>query len=134
EDRFTYLGLLRQNLEDAKVRILAYCLMSNHVHLIAVPAREDSLSILIRRVHSRYAQYFNARVGRTGHLWHNRFYGCMLATRHLWTAIAYVERNPIRARMVRRAEIINGPVRSPTPEAATRADCWTWNGGNGRGG
>src|SRR5438477_7171911 len=103
EDRFTYLGLLRQNLEDTEVRILAYCLMSNHMHLIAVPAREDSLSILIRRVHSRYAQYFNAHAGRTGHLWQNRFYGCMLATSHLWTAIAYVERNPIRARMVRRA-------------------------------
>jgi putative transposase len=104
EDRLTYLNLLRQNLEDTEVRILAYCLMSNHLHLVAVPAREDSMSVLVRRVHSRYAQYFNSRAGRTGHLWQNRFYGCMLAASHLWTAISYVERNPIRARMVRRAE------------------------------
>ena len=51
-----------------------------------------------------YAQYFNSRTGRTGHLWQNRFYGCLLAPSHLWTAIAYVERNPIRARIVGRAE------------------------------
>src|SRR5207248_5793396 len=54
EDRYTYLGFLRQNLEDTEVRVLAYCLMSNHLHLVAVPASEDSISTLIRRVHSRY--------------------------------------------------------------------------------
>ena len=62
------------------------------------------MSILIRRAHSRYAQYYNSRTGRTGHLWQNRFYGCMLAPNRVWTALAYVERNPIRARMVHRAE------------------------------
>ena len=104
EDRYTYLGLLRQSLEDTEVRILAYCVMSNHLHQIAVPAREDSMSILIRRVHSRYAQYYNSRTGRTGHLWQNRFYGCMLAPNRVWTAVAYAERNPLRARIVRNAE------------------------------
>jgi putative transposase len=58
----------------------------------------------MRRVHGRYAQYYNARAGRTGHLWQNRFFGCMLAASHLWSAVTYVERNPLRARMVRRAE------------------------------
>lgn len=67
-DRTTYLKLVQENLSDAGVRILGYCLMSNHVHLIAVPAREESLSILFRRVHGRYAQYYNARFGRSGHL------------------------------------------------------------------
>jgi len=51
QDRNTYLRLLQENLSDAGVRILGYCLMSNHVHLVAVPAKEDSLSILLRRVH-----------------------------------------------------------------------------------
>ena len=54
-DRLTYLRLIGENLPDAGVRILGYCLMGNHVHLVAVPAREDSLSILLRRVHGRYA-------------------------------------------------------------------------------
>ena len=102
-DRLTYLRLVQENLHDAGVGILGYCLMTNHVHLITVPAREDSLSILFRRVHGRYAQYYNARCGRSGHLWQNRFFGCMLGAKHLWTALAYVERNPVRAGMVEQA-------------------------------
>jgi putative transposase len=103
EDRLTYLRLLQENLNDAGVRILGYCLMSNHVHLVAVPAREDSLSISLRRVHGRYAQYYNAPAGRSGHLWQNRFFACMLGPTHLWAALSYVERNPVRAAIVQRA-------------------------------
>jgi putative transposase len=103
QDRNTYLRLLQENLNDAAVRVLGYCLMSNHVHLVAVPAREDSLSILLRRVHGRYAQYYNARTGRSGHLWQNRFFACMLGPTHLWTALCYVERNPVRAGIVQHA-------------------------------
>ena len=77
KDRLTYPRLVQENLDEAGVRILGYCLMSNHVRLIAVTAREDSLSILARRVHGRYAQYYNARSGRSGHLWQNRFFACM---------------------------------------------------------
>ena len=99
KDRQTYLRLLRDNLADAQVAILAFCLMTNHVHLIALPDREDSLAVLLRRVHGRYAQYYNTRWGRTGHLWQNRFFACALGRDHLWAALAYVERNPVRARL-----------------------------------
>jgi putative transposase len=74
--------------------------MTNHVHLVLVPGREESLSLLLRRVHGRYAQYYNARWRRSGHLWQNRFFSCMLGIEHLWAAVAYVERNPVRAGMV----------------------------------
>jgi len=103
QDRETYLGLLEQNLADAQVSLLDWCLMTNHVHLVGIPGREDSLSVLMRRVHGRYAQYYNARTRRTGHLWQNRFFACVLGPDHLWLALAYVERNPVRAGMVRRA-------------------------------
>jgi len=103
QDRSAYLRLLRENLEDAHTRLLGWCLMTNHVHLIAVPEREDSLAVLLRRVHGRYAQYYNTRSGRTGHLWQNRFFACVLGPDHLWTALAYVDRNPLRAGMVRQA-------------------------------
>lgn len=79
--------------------MVAWCLMPNHVHLIAVPARSDSLSILLRRVHGRYAQMVNARKVRTGRLWQSRFYSCALSPNHLQRALAYVERNPVRAGM-----------------------------------
>ena len=73
------------------------------MHQVLVPGREDSLSVLMRRVHGRYAQYYNARWGRTGHLWQNRFFSCILGIEHLWPALAYVERNPVRAGMVKDA-------------------------------
>jgi putative transposase len=78
-DRETLLGLFHQNLEDTQVRVLGYSLMTNHAHLIALPGRDDSVSVLMRRVAGAYAQYYNARTGRTGHLWQNRFFGCALA-------------------------------------------------------
>jgi putative transposase len=92
--------LLRANLEDCNVRILAFCLMSNHVHWIIVPGTEDSLARFFRRVHGRYAQYLNARRQRNGQLWQNRFYSCPLGETHLWTALRYVELNPVRAGLV----------------------------------
>jgi REP element-mobilizing transposase RayT len=104
-DRLTYLQLLWQNLKEAEVRLLGWCLMPNHVHLIAEPEREDSLALLLRRVHGRYAQYYNARVGRSGHLWQNRFFACVLSESHLWTALAYVDLNPVRAGMVENAAV-----------------------------
>ena len=61
------------------------------------------MSVLLRRVHGRYAQYYNAAARRTGHLWQNRFFACVLAPDHLWRALAYVERNPVRAGIVPRA-------------------------------
>ena len=103
EDRETYLGLLRENAAEQQVRILAWCLMTNHLHLILVPPAEESLSVVLRRVHGRYAQYFNPRWGRSGHLRQNHFFSCVLAPDHLWAALAYVERNPVRAGMVARA-------------------------------
>ncbi len=103
QDRLTYLRLLHENLADAHTRLLGWCVMTNHVHLIAVPEREDSLAVLLRRVHGRYAQYYNTRCGRTGHLWQNRFFACVLGADHLWTALTYVDRNPLRAGMVRQA-------------------------------
>ena len=99
-DRKVYLHLLQENAEFAGLRILAYCLMPNHVHHIVVPARPDSLSLAFRRTHGRYAQYLNARRTRTGHLWQNRYFSCALDESHLWTAVRYVERNPVRSGLV----------------------------------
>ena len=96
-DRRMYLSLLREQLADSGVRVLAYCLMTNHVHLVVVPERADSLSVLFRRVHGRYSQYLNIRLGRSGHLWQQRFFSCPLSERHLWVALKYVEQNPCRA-------------------------------------
>ncbi len=96
-----YLSLVRGELEDAGVRVLAYCLMTNHVHWVVVAGRADSLAVLFRRVHGRYAQYLNTRRHRSGHLWQQRYFSCPLSDSHLWIALRYVEQNPCRAMMVR---------------------------------
>ena len=100
----TYLRLLKKQLEETGVRVLGWCLMTNHVHWVVVPEREDSLSVLFRRVHGKYAQYLNARLIRTGHLWQNRFYSCPVAAHREETVLRYIEWNPVRAGMTQRPE------------------------------
>ena len=90
-DRTKHLKLMSQNLEDAGVRVLAWCLMKNHVHFVAVPDRGDSQSVLWRRVHRRFAQMLNARLLRSGRLWQNRSYSCALSPTHLWRALAFAD-------------------------------------------
>jgi len=103
-DRLTYLQLLRGSLAEADVKVLGWCLMTNHVHLVILPNREDSLALVLRRTHGRYAQYYNARIGRCGHLWQNRYFSCVLEPDHLWKALGYVDLNPVRAGIVETAE------------------------------
>jgi putative transposase len=99
-DRSLYLRLVRENQEEAGVRILAYCLMTNHVHFVAIPNREDSLALLFGRANGRYAQAINIRKGRCGHFWQARFHSCALSDSHLEIALRYVEDNPCRAGLV----------------------------------
>jgi putative transposase len=103
-DRNIYLDCLTKYCAQARARILAYCLMSNHIHLVLIPEEPQSLAVALRRTHSRYALYLNARRDRVGHLWQNRFYSSALDDEHLWVALRYVERNPVRANLVIRPE------------------------------
>jgi len=103
-DRRVYLKLLAESCSAEKVRIWAYSLMDNHVHHIAVPETERALSRAFQRIHGAFALYFNTRHIKTGHLWQGRFKACVLDETHLWNAVRYVERNPVRAGIVARAE------------------------------
>ena len=98
-DRRVYLDLLALHSAETGLRIVAYCWMFNHIHLIAIPERESAMAVTLRRVHGRYAQYLNTRKQRSGHLWQNRFFSCPLGQDHLWAAIRYVEQNPVRAHL-----------------------------------
>lgn len=103
-DRRTYLRLLRERCVVFGLKIWAYALMTNHVHLIAVPDTRNSLSFALRAAHGDYAAYFNARHGTVGHAWQGRFKSSVLSDRHLRNAVRYVERNPVSAGMVLQAE------------------------------
>jgi REP element-mobilizing transposase RayT len=93
-DRLVYLDLLRQNCRLQRLSLLGYCLRSNHVHLIAVPERDDSLRLALKHSHGRYAAYFNARCASYGHVWQGRYYSCPLDPPHLWAALRYSELKP----------------------------------------
>lgn len=104
EDRQRYLQLLLEYSSMHGLRTLAYCLMPNHVHLVCVPEYIHSLARVFRPVDLRYTQHFNFLQNITGRLWQGRPFSCPLDDDHLWAAIRYVERNPVRARIVRKAE------------------------------
>jgi putative transposase len=103
-DYALYLDLLAQAAERSGVEIWSYCLMPNHVHIIAVPRDEDGLGRAFRHVHRHYTGYVNARLRVTGHLWQGRFSSVAMDEGHLVAALRYVALNPVRARLVARPE------------------------------
>lgn len=102
-DRRVYLGLLRRQSRNYGMRILGYCLMTNHVHLAVIPSAADSMAKSLRHAHGAYAQYFNAKQGTSGHLWQCRYYSCAVEPRAIGIVMRYVELNPVRAGLVKRA-------------------------------
>jgi len=97
EDRRFYLDLLGRNAARSGARILGYCLMTNHVHLLVIPEREDSVARTLGPAHSEYALDRNRTGQRSGHLWQGRFFSCPLDQAHLAPALLYIDLNPVRA-------------------------------------
>ena len=99
-----YLTWLQECITRYSVEIWAYCLMRNHVHFICVPRAEGALAHAFNNLHMRYAQYFHAKKGVTGHLWKARFLSCMLDEKSVFEEVRFIENNPVRAGLVDRAE------------------------------
>jgi putative transposase len=95
-----YLDLLSDATARSGVAIWSYCLMPNHVHIIAVPGDEDGLRRTFRYVHRHYTGYINARLRVTGHLWQGWFSSVAMDEAHLMSALRYVALNPVRVRLV----------------------------------
>jgi putative transposase len=104
EDYQFYREVLGKWCRRCAVEIWAYCLMPNHVHLIAVPSSEHGLRYSIGEAHKRYTRRVNTREGWKGHLWQGRFFSYPLDEACLLTAVRYIEMNPVRARLVRSPE------------------------------
>lgn len=103
-DYALYLDLLAQSAARHGVEVWSYCLMPNHVHIVAVPRDEDALGRAFRDVHRHYTGYINTRMRVTGHLWQGRFSSVAMDEAHLFAALRYVALNPVRARLVARAQ------------------------------
>lgn len=103
-DREYYLHWLLRDAQRWELEIWAYCLMTNHIHLVVTPHAQRSLARVMGRSQSRYAKRINRRYGWSGHLWEDRFHSSLLDERHFPNAVRYVELNPVRAGLVWTAE------------------------------
>ena len=97
DDYQAYLELMAEWCGKYQVQIWAYCLMPNHVHLIAVPETEEGLARAIGEAHRRYTRRINFREKWRGHLWQERFASFPMDERYLLAAARYVEMNPVAA-------------------------------------
>jgi len=103
-DKRLYLRILARQGGKAGISFWAYCLMDNHVHFVAVPSKEHSLAKGIGGTHREYTRIINFREGWKGYLWQGRFLSYPLSENYLYAAMRYIERNPVRAKIVERAE------------------------------
>jgi putative transposase len=103
-DQQAYLDILKEQADKHHLSIWAYCLMSNHVHIIGVPETEASLAHSIGETHRRYTRMINFREGWRGYLWQGRYSSYPMDEKHLLSAARYIEQNPVRAKAVSRPE------------------------------
>lgn len=99
-----YRSLMAEWCNRFKVVIWSYCLMSNHIHLIAVPDAADKMCSAIGEAHRRYTVFINSQKGWKRHLWQGRFPSFPMDEKYLIAASRYIELNPVRAGLVSDAE------------------------------
>ena len=103
-DYKAYVDLIKELKAVVGVDIWAYCLMPNHIHMIAIPNTKQGLARLFGVAHHRYAMRVNALHNWRGHLWQERFYSVVMDETHTLAAMRYVELNPVRAGLCKRAD------------------------------
>ncbi len=120
-DYMLYLLHLRELADKLACEVHAYCLMTNHVHLLLTPPSPDSCTVLMRNLGQRYVQHFNRAYGRSGTLWEGRYRSFLVeSARYALACYRYIEQNPLRAQMVR--EPADYPWSSHRANAGLRTD------------
>ncbi len=104
DDKILYLNILAFNCALRQVKIWCYCLMDNHIHLIAVPQEAKNLARAIGETHRKYTYMINIRYNWKGYLFQGRFSSFPMDETYLYSCTRYVERNPVRAGLVKIAE------------------------------
>ena len=119
-DYVAYLHIAREVFAESGVEVWAYCLMPNHVHLIAAPATSEALANAVGTTHQRYTWLINRREKWTGYLWQGRFSSFPMDEAYLRNCARYVGLNPVRAGLTARA--IDWPWSSVRAHLDGRAD------------
>ncbi|HOW43217.1 MAG TPA: transposase [Candidatus Omnitrophota bacterium] len=101
EDKRHYYKLLLEHRANNFIKILHYCLMNNHVHLLLWPQMESNVALFMQKVNLSYMQYFRKRYGLIGHLWQGRYKSIIVdSENYLVQCGKYVELNPVRGELV----------------------------------
>ena len=101
-DYLAYLDYLHTFAARFRCSVHAYCLMTNHVHLLITPRTSDGCALLMKHLGQHYVQRINARLQRIGTLWQGRFFSCLVPSeRYALSCYRYIELNPVEAGMVR---------------------------------
>lgn len=101
DDYLFYVHYLKEFADEFGCAVHAYVLMTNHVHLLLTPQREDSAALTMKHLGQRYVQYINRTYRRSGTLWEGRFRSCLTQTEdYALACYRYIELNPVRAAMV----------------------------------
>ncbi|MCL2798133.1 MAG: transposase [Firmicutes bacterium] len=100
-----YLSCLKNYKEEYPVKILAFCVMGNHAHVLLSVNNSDELSKYMKRVGEDYARYYNRAQDRVGYVFRSRFKSEVIRSeKHLVYCVAYIQNNPLKARLVEWAE------------------------------
>ena len=103
DDYWYFLDHLKRQSDRFGCAIHAYCLMTNHVHIMLTPEKADSASLMMKHLGQRYVQYINRTYRRSGTLWEGRFKSCLAQEdRYVLDCYRHIELNPVRAGMVAR--------------------------------
>ena len=96
DDRRFFLHTLKKAKEASGFKLYAFCLMTNHVHLLIEPA-EEPLEIVFKRIGTRYAGWYNRKYERVGHLFQDRYRSEKVETeQYFLTALRYIIQNPMK--------------------------------------
>jgi len=105
DDYELYLDYLDDAAEKYDVKVHAYCLMPNHVHLLMMPNSTNGISRVLQDLGRRYVRNINYRYGRTGTLWEGRYHSCLVERgNRLLDCYRYIETNPVRTGIVNKPE------------------------------
>jgi putative transposase len=118
EDFLSFLKMMAGLKKRRNLKIWAFCLMSNHVHLLLVPEERDDLIKYMQGLLVSYTQYYNTKYQTEGQLWKSRYFSSIVdQERYLWQVLRYIERNPVRA------GIVSAPEDYPFSSASKNGIC-----------
>jgi putative transposase len=105
DDYVSFLNLIRKASERLPMRLVGFCVMTNHFHLVLHPYKDGDLSRWMQWLMTSHVRRYHRHYKSSGHVWQGRFKAFPIQQDdHLFTVVRYVERNPVRAKIIRLAQ------------------------------